>query len=226
MPGQIEPTLDSGSTSYASESQLSIVYVLTNPAMPCLVKIGITGQDADAGKRIGQLYSTGVPVPFDLEFACRVPNALEVERALHVAFAPNRINPKRESFQIEPEQAISILRLLHVEDATTELSNQASDVDVQSLVAGEQLKRSRRPNLNFVEMNIPPGSVLIFSDDGTTTVTTVDGKKVRLGEEELSLTAVTQRLLNLEYAVQPSPHWIFEGRSLREIYNETYGDRQ
>jgi len=38
-----------------------IVYVVTNPAMPGLVKIGYTSQ-ADANDRIAQLYGTGVPV--------------------------------------------------------------------------------------------------------------------------------------------------------------------
>jgi len=50
-------------------SSLSIVYVLTNSAMPGLVKIGYTAQD-DANSRIAQLYTTGVPVPFTIEYAC------------------------------------------------------------------------------------------------------------------------------------------------------------
>ena len=55
---------------------LQIVYVLTNPAMPGLVKIGKTYAD-DVGLRLGQLYTTGVPLPFDLGYACKVPNADE-----------------------------------------------------------------------------------------------------------------------------------------------------
>ena len=58
----------------------SIVYVITNPAMPNLVKIGRTSQE-EAGTRIAQLYTTGVPVPFNLEYACRVQNSEEVEKA-------------------------------------------------------------------------------------------------------------------------------------------------
>lgn len=87
---------------------LSIVYVLTNPAMPGLIKIGRTTQE-DANSRIAQLYGTGVPVPFRLEFACKVPNSDEVETALHIAFAPWRVNPKREFFRMEADQAIAIL---------------------------------------------------------------------------------------------------------------------
>lgn len=208
----------------AGAPQLSIVYVLTNPAMPGLVKIGITSQGEDAARRISQLYSTGVPVPFDLEFACRVPNAAEVERAMHTAFGPNRVNPKREFFQIDPEQAIAILKLLHVEDATKEIASEPSGLDTQSVVAGEELRR-RRPSMNFTQMGIPPGSTLVSSDDGTTSVVVIDARRVRLGDEELSLTAATRGLLGLDYDVQPSPHWTFEGRPLREIYNETYGPR-
>jgi hypothetical protein len=40
----------------------NIVYVLTNPAMPGLVKIGSTVSE-DASIRLAQLYSTGVPFP-------------------------------------------------------------------------------------------------------------------------------------------------------------------
>ncbi|PAW77574.1 MAG: hypothetical protein B9S33_20140 [Pedosphaera sp. Tous-C6FEB] len=204
-------------------SQLEIVYVLTNPAMPKLVKIGRTSQ-ADAKTRIDQLFTTGVPVPFEMQFACKVENADEVEKALHKAFAPNRINPKREFFEIDPEQAIAILKLLHVEDATMEVAKQAavgSEVDEQSIVAGKQLKKARSPNLNFAEMGIPTGSIL-ESVDNDTTVVVAGPRRVRLGEEELSLTAATRKVLNNTYDVAPIPHWAFNGRSLSEIYDETY----
>ncbi|ARN79971.1 GIY-YIG nuclease family protein [Methylocystis bryophila] len=200
-------------------TSLSIVYVVTNPAMPGLVKIGRTAGD-DAGFRISQLYTSGVPFPFKLEFACRVPNAEEVEQALHRAFAPNRVNPRREFFSIEPDQAIAILRLLHVEDATADVGQAPTPIDTEEVRAGEEYA-SRRPNLNFLEMGIPIGSTLFF-EDGTTTVMVSTSKKVRLGTDEMSLTAATKKLLGLPYSVAPGPHWTFNGRLLREIYDETY----
>ncbi len=46
-----------------------IVYVLSNRAMPGLVKIGMTTRpELDA--RLKELYTTGVPVPFDVEYDC------------------------------------------------------------------------------------------------------------------------------------------------------------
>jgi hypothetical protein len=198
---------------------VEVVYVLTNPAMPGLVKIGFTTQE-DTNTRVAQLYTTGVPVPFSLEFACRVPNGAEVERAFHVAFGPNRVNPRREFFRIEPEQAISILRLLHVQDATQEIAQQPVETDPQSLEAAAQL-RARRPKLNFEEMGIPVGSEL-RSARGDATATVVGARRVSYLGEEMSLTAATRSALNLEYSVAPGPHWMFQGRLLQDIYEETY----
>jgi hypothetical protein len=187
--------------------------------MPNLVKIGKT-ELQDVATRLAQLYTTGVPFPFDLAYACKVPNAGEVERALHRAFAPNRVNPKREYFSIEADQAIAILKLLHVEDATNEISSMASTIPDEEVQAANQYK-ARRPNLNFTEMGIPVGALLNFSESDAT-VTVVSDRKVYLNGEQLSLTAATRQLLQLDYSVAPAPYWTFEGKSLSDIYNETY----
>jgi len=200
---------------------MSIVYVLTNPAMPSLVKIGCT-ENEDANTRIAALYSTGVPVPFTIEFAAKVADPYRVEEALHVAFAPYRVNPKREFFRIEPDQAIAILKLLHVEDATVEVASQASGIDEESLAAAAQ-QRSRRPNLNFAEMGVPIGAVLHSTHNGTQ-VTVVDDRHVRLGDQLLYLSTATRQVLGTDYPVAPGPHWTYDGRTIREIYEDTYAE--
>ena len=201
-------------------NSLSIVYVLSNSAMPGLIKIGHTTQE-DAKVRIDQLYTTGVPVPFILEYACKVPNSEEVEKALHIAFAPWRINAKREFFRMEADQAIAILKLLHEEDATAEVSRQPSILDSTSIEAADELNK-KRPQLNFQEMGIAIGE-LLQSKHGAATATVFGPRKVKYGDEEMSLTAVTRIVLNIDYSVQPSPHWSYKGRSLKDIYEETYG---
>ena len=80
-----------------------IVYVLTNPAMPKLVKIGKTGRGVET--RLNDLYTTGVPLPFECAYAARVEDMDKVEKAFHNAFGPYRVNPRREFFEIEPEQS-------------------------------------------------------------------------------------------------------------------------
>lgn len=43
-------------------------------------------------------------------------------------------------------------------------------------------------------------------------------KKVRLGANEMSLTAATRQVMGLEYGVASSPHWTYEGRSIHDTY--------
>jgi hypothetical protein len=200
--------------------EMDTVYVLTNPAMPGLVKIGFTSQD-DAKCRIDQLYTTGVPVPYEIAYACRIENAAELEKAFHTAFAPHRINPKREFFRIDPEQVISILRVLPKQDTTSELTAEPSAlIDPESAAAGEQL-RKRRPNMNFQEMGLPIGAELYFTE-GDGKVVVVGPKKVKLGDEELSLTAATRRISGLDYDPPAALFWTYDGRLLRSIYEEHY----
>ena len=82
------------------------VYVLTNPAMPNMIKIGKTTRNVEL--RLSDLYSTGVPLPFECEYAAKVKDVDKTEKAFDTAFSPNRVNPKREFFNIDPQQAIAV----------------------------------------------------------------------------------------------------------------------
>ena len=105
--------------------EYGIVYLLTNPVMPGLVKIGMTTQEG-IDKRMKELYTTGVPIPFECKFACKVKKSdcLKIEKALHKAFDPQRINQNREFFRINVEQAQAILELFHHEDVTEEVTDE------------------------------------------------------------------------------------------------------
>jgi len=206
-----------------SEIKHGIVYILTNPAMPGLVKIGQTTNEIT--NRMNELYKTGVPLPFDCVFACEVDDCKLVEDALHEAFNPYRINPKREFFRIYPEQAIAILRMLSKNDVTPavteEINNSVSAVEKE---ASEQYKK-RRPLLKFTEMGIPLGAKLIFSyNDKSMEVYVSSDRKVKTADsdEELYLTQITRELLELDYNVNPTRYWSYEGKSLNAYYNETY----
>jgi hypothetical protein len=85
-----------------------IVYVLTNPAMPGLVKIGKT---SNLSRRLKSLDKTGVPLPFDCYFSARVADMHTAEKILHKLFGDDRINPRREFFRMPPEKARWALEL-------------------------------------------------------------------------------------------------------------------
>ncbi len=208
----------------AKDKEKGIVYVLTNPAMPGLVKIGMTSRlDIDA--RMKELYSTGVPVPFECAYACEVKSSdcVKIEKALHKAFDPNRINANREFFSINPAQAIAILELFNRIDVTEEVTAEIeNDLIPEDKVAGEKIKLARRPPMNYREMGLHSGVKLKFVKDSSVEVVISGDKKVSYNGETFSLTAVTKRLLGITHALQPTSYWEYEGKNLRDIYDETY----
>ena len=205
-----------------------IVYLLTNEAMPGLVKIGRTTAD-EPQVRIRQLYygSSGVPVPFECVLAMKVDNPQKVESGLHKTFSPDRVNPRREFFRIKPERAVAALGIATGKDVTPDVNKDNEEIPEAERSSSETL-RKKRPNLNFAEMTIPPESVLEpierysnESTEGGNTAVVIDDKRVRFRGEELSLTEATKRLTGFDN-VAPTPYWSFEGRNLRDICNETY----
>ncbi|MBE7713760.1 MAG: GIY-YIG nuclease family protein [Cyanobacteria bacterium SIG26] len=196
-----------------------IVYVLRNEAMPNLIKIGKT-QRKDLQARMSELYSTGVPFPFECLWAGEVRDCSRIESLIHNAFRNNRVNPKREFFNIEPDQVIPLLQELAINELTFDVDkalNQGVSKEEQ-----DAPKQFHRPMLNFEEMNIPVGSTLVYVKNSDITSTVTGIKKVTFEDVEFSLTALTRKLLDLPYNVAPCRYWTYEGKNLQNIYDETY----
>ncbi|GJD96660.1 hypothetical protein OCOJLMKI_3883 [Methylobacterium iners] len=122
---------------------------------------------------------------------------------MHIAFGPQRVNARREFFRIESEQALAILRLLHVEDATRTVEAQPSAISEQELGATRAL-RARRPNLVFTVLGVPIGAELCYARNDAI-VTVVGPRKVRKSGDEMFLPAATRETLQLDYSVAPGP---------------------
>jgi hypothetical protein len=129
-------------------------------------------------------------------------------------------NLSREFFRKTPDRVIAILNLLRIGDAVIENPNAFNKEDLVFREAGRQLAK-RRPPLDFEEMGIPIGAILEFVSSEAS-VEVVSNRKVRLGDEEMSVTQATGALLKLDYSVAPGPHWTYQVKTLRTIYNETY----
>ena len=206
----------------------NIVYVLTNPAMPGMVKIGMTNR-ADVQQRMNELYTTGVPLPFKCVIALQIEDraAVEVENALHIAFRPYEINPSREFFDIQPEQVKALLRVIPGKDVTTQVKEDADKGLTRiDLDAATRYSRKRRPQLNFQQMGIPSGSILVSTVSGDT-VTVSGPKTVNLRGNNLSLSAATNIVLNKPQhnPIRGTAYWTLESRTLTDIYDETYVSR-
>jgi hypothetical protein len=131
-----------------------IVYILTNEAMPGLVKIGRTS--ADLAGRIKQPFQTGVPLPFELFFACEVADGAFVEAQLHDAFGDHRVSRNREFIRIALERVQAGLSLaskreiLLGDDKVFEMPEDKADV-----VAAKRCVR-----FQFSMIDMKPGTVL------------------------------------------------------------------
>lgn len=197
-----------------------IIYILINPAMPNLIKIGFTTHE-NVKKRMAQLYSSGVPLPFECVYAAKVSDHTKVEKAFQTAFGPNRLNPRREFFEIEPVQAIAIIKLLEIENVTPNVEREQDIVDEIDLEAGIEYAKKKRPRFNFSEMNIPIGSELICVANGEK-VSVFSDRTIFFREKETALTNATREILQLDYNVAPGAYWTYNGKKLKEIYDETY----
>jgi len=210
-----------------SKDNYGIVYLLTNDAMPGLVKIGMTTRK-DLDQRLKELYTTGVPVPFKCEYACKVPltRTKELEEALHQAFEPNRINPNREFFKVSTRQILPLLKFANQgDDITEEVSEELeNDLTAEDIAASNNL-RSKRPVINYLEIGLHVGDkIRLIGHDAVAEI--VDGRHVSFNGESVSLTALTKRLLNLTKAIQPSGRWETmeeSPRNLNDLYETTYG---
>lgn len=88
-----------------------IIYVLSNPTYPGLLKIGYTRKEI--GIRIKDLSkATGVPTPFKLEYIFRCSNGMELESEIHRHLKEFRPNNQREFFDITLNQAIEAVKFL------------------------------------------------------------------------------------------------------------------
>lgn len=79
-----------------------------------------------------------------------------------------------------------------------------------------------RPNMNFEEMGIKPGSILQYRDDPNVTATVHGINTVLFRGKEEYLMPITKRLRGVTYDIRPAKYWKYGERLLLEIYDETY----
>ena len=91
----------------AKRSNEGYVYILTHPCfLPNIVKIGKTqGAVEDRAK---QLFTTALPREFNIYATLRTSKFAETEELIHDYFNAKRISPKREFFEISPDEALKV----------------------------------------------------------------------------------------------------------------------
>ncbi len=195
-----------------------IVYVLTNTAMPGLIKIGRT--EGDVGNRVKQLDTTGIPLPFECFYAAEVRDAVAVEQAIHKAFGDHRIRQNREFFKISPDKAKVIIELLCIRNVTP---GEEQFVEPGDKAAVAEAKK-KRAIFKFSSVGIKPGTVLQSVFDENITCTVAGDRWVEFRGKETSLSSSALEIAHekglLWSAVAGPDYWKHDGRTLSEVREE------
>lgn len=86
------------------------VYILSNPSMSGLIKIGQTQRSPE--ERARELSrNTSIPSDFIVEFEIFTIDRTGLEKIAHKKLEPYRVNKRREFFEIEIEKAAEIIKL-------------------------------------------------------------------------------------------------------------------
>jgi hypothetical protein len=87
------------------------VYILTNPSLPGLVKIGKTHRSPE--ERARELSDlSGVPTPFVVAFSIMVSNCGLAETMAHQRLSAHRVADNREFFSVTVQEAVKVLKAI------------------------------------------------------------------------------------------------------------------
>lgn len=177
-----------------------IIYILTNDAMPSYIKIGMTTGTIE--KRMKELDTTGVPLPFRCHYAVEVDDCKKKEGLIHDAFADYRRRSNREFFELAPERAVSILKALGGTEIITDNSMVGEGGVVQDDDIRTNTDKKGKKQYDFAAVGIKPGAVLEFArelKDGTVFKCTVNDpshkKKVSFNGVDYSLSELAKKIM-------------------------------
>ena len=201
---------------------MGIIYVLTNEAMPGLVKVGMietTGKTVE--DRMKELDSTGVPLPFECFAAWEIENATEAENALHRAFDDHRLRKRREFFRVSPDKPTAILKAFGLKDVTPGGDVVTDDADSEDDRRALDRERIRRQNFSFDAVGIEPGAKLYSVFDDNVVCVVEDNKKVRFRDDVMSISGAALIVAGdhgREWKTINGPlYWKFDGTTLAEL---------
>ncbi len=113
------------------------VYVITNKAMPGLVKVGYSTKDPDL--RAEELNHTGSPHPYLVEYELLIEEPYQVEQKTHKLLSAKR--EAKEWFRCTPEEAVAAIKQIAGDRTITETYKRAERAKTEALYQQELLER-------------------------------------------------------------------------------------
>lgn len=196
-----------------------IVYILTNPCMSDLIKIGRTTNLEDRMRNLSS--HSGVPVAFDCYYACEVKDSQDTEKRLHVGLGDHRINPRREFFEFNAERAKILLEGYAIQEVTPADNIVESPEEKKAL---DKARSKKSPPLRFSQVGVEVGSELTFIRDPEKIAIVSSDRKVKFEGKESYLNRITLDLLKKLGkdwpSVRGSDYWMYGDKTLTEIRQE------
>lgn len=188
------------------------IYIMTNPALRDMVKIGYA---TDVESRRKQLSTTALPYEYEVYATYETSGNLE-DKKLHKLIDnlnPDlRITKNREFFVLTPEGAYELLESIAIISGTKDkLKKVKNDTSKK--------QKTKRPPVNFVKCNIPMGAELVFTEDSSVKVIVVDERKVQYKDEITSLSAISDGIKG--YSTSGPTYFTYQGKTIAQIAEET-----
>lgn len=191
------------------------IYVMTNPALHNMVKIGYS---KDVEERRRKLSTTALPFEYEVFATYETEGKLE-DKILHKLI--DKLNPdlkvskNREFYMMTPEDAYELLEAIkYISGSDNELKRCKENPSINK-------DKNKKPPINFAKCGIPVGAELVFIEDTNIKVTVVSEKKVEYKGEEISLSTLAQELKHLKAKPQGTAFFTYNDRPLIDIANET-----
>lgn len=195
-------------------------YIMTNPALPNMVKIGYA---KDVEQRRKQLSTTALPYEYEVYATYETSGNLE-DKKLHKMI--DKLNPDlrvskgREFFILSPQDAYELMEAIAVISDSQGKLKKAKNAENKTSASAQKL---RRPPINFKKCGIPVGAELVYTGDPSVVVTVADERKVLYKDELTSLSAIVGSIKKIK-SIQGTQWFTYKGKLLTDIAKEKQWD--
>lgn len=208
---------------------MGCIYIMTNPALRDMVKIGYA---TDVETRRRQLSTTALPYEYEIYATYETPGNL-TDKKLHKLI--DKLNPdlrvskNREFFIMTPHDAYELLEVIAIVSGSEDKLQLLEEVEEEPCQKPQRKKRKKRkrkkqtvrkPSVNFYECGLKDGDELVYVEDSSVRVAVSGPRKVVYGDEITSLSAIVQRIKGIPAAAGPS-YFTFNGEPLVDIAYRT-----
>ena len=193
---------------------MGYIYIMTNPALQDMVKIGYA---TNVEERRKQLSTTALPYDYEVYATYQTPGKLEDKKLHRLIDSLNpdlRVSKNREFFVMTPDDAYELLEAIAI------ISGSGDRLKRTRRLPEKQKQNVRKPSINFYECGLKDGDELVYIEDPSVKVVVQGPRKVSFEEELTSLSALVSGIKGVS-SIQGPSYFTFNGERLVDIAKRT-----